>query len=539
MLRIGNAIQGILRGVEVAVDSGCAKLRIFISSVQKELEQERDSASYAITENPTLDEYLEPVLYENLPASSSKALEECVALVARCQIYVLIVGQKAGFMLDRRSITHAEFQKARALHEAGRMALLVFRKKVDGPREKGATALLEEVGETGVKYKEFSSPKEFRQEFLAAIRKLLKSRLAPAEASLLEAASRGDIESISNFECERSSVPLADLDEAIARRMMAHWYGMPATGITRKDLTSYLLIRGHLIRNSAGALQPTRLGSIVLAKDATKDRSLTNATVMAEAFAGVSPAADPRDQQLITGPVTTVVRKALDFVSRNTRHPDRIVGVQRFTLDEYPQKAIREMLVNAIAHRSYEDIGSRIRLHVFSDRIVVSSPGLTPAPLTPRRLMSGEALPRSRNPLLAQSLYHLDLMENRGSGVRRIQTMCQTHGLKGFSIRAVDGHLEFTLFGPGEDIEALPLPAELLEKVLPTSRRENLNARQIDMAERLGRGETLTSRECEKLYDVTRETTSKDFKVLLDERVAERIGQGRATRYILAGLSRK
>lgn len=51
---------------------------------------------------------------------------------------------------------------------------------------------------------------------------------------------------------------------------------------------------------------------------------------------------------------------------------------------------------------------------------------------------------------------------------------------------------------------------------------EVLNARQIDMAERLGRGETLTSRACEKLYDATRETTYKDFKVLLDVHVAER-----------------
>jgi ATP-dependent DNA helicase RecG len=471
-----------------------SKLRIFISSVQKEMEPERDSARLVINYNAALDEYFQPVRYEDQPASSAVAIRQCVELVGTCQVYVLIVGEKAGSMHGQHSITHAEFRKARELFEADKMELLVFRKKVVGSREKGAEALLADVYETGVKYKEYSTFEEFREEFIFAIRALLKGRITPVEASRIARAVKETTELASDFEMQDSTVPLTDFDSSIARRMIAAWDNLDADRISDDELNNHLMVRGHVVRRQKRRLHATRLGALVLAKDPTKDLSLVNASVMAEAYSGATITARTRDQQLISGPAEYMVAQGLEFVSRNTRHPDRVVGMRRITLDEYPKAAVREALVNAIAHRNYEDVGSRTRLQVFSDRIVVSSPGLTTSPLTPQRLKSGEARPRSRNPLLAQSLYRLDLMENRGSGIQRIREIVAGGGLKDFDIKAVDGHLEMTLFGPGENIDALPLPREVLDAVLPVSRRRFLNERQLMMAEHLGRGEILTSR---------------------------------------------
>jgi ATP-dependent DNA helicase RecG len=42
-------------------------------------------------------------------------------------------------------------------------------------------------------------------------------------------------------------------------------------------------------------------------------------------------------------------------------------------MDEYPVEALREALVNAVAHRQYEDAGRKIMLEVFSDRVAISS----------------------------------------------------------------------------------------------------------------------------------------------------------------------
>ena len=67
---------------------------------------------------------------------------------------------------------------------------------------------------------------------------------------------------------------------------------------------------------------------------------------------------------------------AVRFVQRNTRHPMRVVGLRRVRVDEYPETALREALVNAIAHRDYREAGVKVTFEVFHDRVVVTSPGL-------------------------------------------------------------------------------------------------------------------------------------------------------------------
>lgn len=57
------------------------KIRVFISSVQKELTVEREWAKYALNKVPSLDLFFSPVLYEHELATSNQAIKECVDLV--------------------------------------------------------------------------------------------------------------------------------------------------------------------------------------------------------------------------------------------------------------------------------------------------------------------------------------------------------------------------------------------------------------------------------------------------------------------------
>ena len=99
------------------------------------------------------------------------------------------------------------------------------------------------------------------------------------------------------------------------------------------------------------------------------------------------------------------IEQALAFVDRNTRHPMRVVGSNRVRLDEYPVEALREALVNAIAHRDYDDGSRKIMLEVFSDRVVVSSPGLPPLPLTVQKLAPANTNP-ARAIRFSPSVFH-------------------------------------------------------------------------------------------------------------------------------------
>jgi predicted HTH transcriptional regulator len=65
------------------------------------------------------------------------------------------------------------------------------------------------------------------------------------------------------------------------------------------------------------------------------------------------------------------------------------------------QRITGSALVNAVAHRNYEDASRKIAVQIFSDRIVVASPGYPPAPLTLAKLRRGNYRPCSRNSVIA------------------------------------------------------------------------------------------------------------------------------------------
>lgn len=72
-----------------------SKLRVFISSVQKELENERLAVLSLISTDQFLQAHCEPVLYEFEPASPEKAVEECLALLNKCDICLTIIWKEA------------------------------------------------------------------------------------------------------------------------------------------------------------------------------------------------------------------------------------------------------------------------------------------------------------------------------------------------------------------------------------------------------------------------------------------------------------
>jgi predicted HTH transcriptional regulator len=130
------------------------------------------------------------------------------------------------------------------------------------------------------------------------------------------------------------------------------------------------------------------------------------------------------------------IERALAFIQRNTRHPMRVIGLNRVSLDEYPTEALREALVNAVAHRRYEQEGQSIMVEVFFDRVVVSSPGLLPKPLTLAKIRSGNYRPCSRNPLISRGLSFFHRMDERGSGFGRMkqEMLCLEVGMRNLPI---------------------------------------------------------------------------------------------------------
>ena len=365
-----------------------AKLCVFVSSVQKELEDERLIVQNLVNTDAFLSAHCTPVLYELEPASPDKALEGCLQSLDGCQVYLLIVGIEYGTPVGGLSITHAEYRRAKKR----KLPVLAFIKGDRSvKREDGTSKLLAELDADGPKYKRFGNVIELQKEVRAALVKLLKDRFGISPTSDENQIAEQTIEATSSFE----SQPLArlrwqDLDHEVLRRLIAAAENRDAGSLSdggSRCPAPLLAVLPGVIR-ATGETYATAAGIVLLAKDPSM--VFPQCRILADAYRSTEPDGDPRDHEDIRAPMPLAIDRAIAFIDRNTRHPMRIVGLNRVRLDEYPVDGLREALVNAVAHRQYEDAGRKILLEVFADRVVLSSPGLPPKPITLASLRKGK-----------------------------------------------------------------------------------------------------------------------------------------------------
>lgn len=154
---------------------------------------------------------------------------------------------------------------------------------------------------------------------------------------------------------------------------------------------------------------------------------LSSAYVQCVAYAGTERNAEYQvDAQDCDGPVDEQIQQAFNFVKRNMR-VEAVKRPGRIDIPQYDLGAVYEALVNAVAHRDYAMHGARIRVHLFADRLEISTPGGLPNSLT---VDSMDANSISRNETLVNLLsryYPADpvtrrqnLIERRGEGVPTI-----------------------------------------------------------------------------------------------------------------------
>ena len=121
-----------------------------------------------------------------------------------------------------------------------------------------------------------------------------------------------------------------------------------------------------------------------------------------------------------------VIDRAIDFVSRNMGTMAWLEGGRRRRKKTYPEEAIRESIVNAVAHRDYTITVTDIELSLYSDRLEVISPGRLPNTVTVEKMKQGYRA--ARNELLKDILRDYGYVEHRGIGVRnRIIMAMQAH----------------------------------------------------------------------------------------------------------------
>ena len=202
-----------------------------------------------------------------------------------------------------------------------------------------------------------------------------------------------------------------------------HWSKFTTFNSPEND-EEFLLKLRFLTKDIDGNIHPTVSG-VLMSCDQPQEY-LPGAYIQAVAYNWVERnAADQYDAQDITGPLDKQIKDACAFVKKNMR----VAAVKepaRRDIPQYSMQAVFEAVVNAVAHRDYSIAASKIRLHLFSDRLEIFSPGSIP------NTMSVDTLPLrqvTRNELLTSMLSRCPVMlpgievmrhyflERRGEGV--------------------------------------------------------------------------------------------------------------------------
>ena len=280
-----------------------------------------------------------------------------------------------------------------------------------------------------------------------------------------------------------------------------------------------LLKRGCLVERG-GRLLPTVAGLLLFAVDVERH---VRSEVLVVRYAG-REMSDEFVRQDIRDTLPEQVRRVESAVLANLRTGARIDSLQREEHLEYPLKAVREAIVNAVAHRDYSLRGDDIRISMFTDRIEFYSPGRLPGHITVQNIVDERF---SRNGVLVQVLSDMGFIERLGYGIDRMIKLMADEGLALPEFRETANGFVVTLYGPGEDF--VPRQA--------SQRREwrllGLNERQIAALEYVDEHGRITNREFQALSpDVSSETIRRDLADLVSRDLLLKIGRKRATYYI-------
>lgn len=194
-------------------------------------------------------------------------------------------------------------------------------------------------------------------------------------------------------------------------------------------------------------------------------------------------------------------------------------AMQREEIWEFPLKAVREALINALIHRDYTSTG-RVQVRVYDDRMIVSNPGGLAEGLTIGDLLREPHASLPRNPILAQVFYYANLVEQWGSGTLRMRDACRAQGLPDpeFQSTATSFSVTFRKDDLSED----------------SLRRRGLNARQIQGIQHVRRHGSIKNSEYQAITGAARRTSARDLEQLGEMGLLERSDLlGRTVHYVL------
>jgi predicted HTH transcriptional regulator len=474
------------------------RLGIFVSSVQKELAEERRAVKSFIEGDPLLSRFFTVFLFEDLPASDRRANAVYLAEVDRCAVYLGIFGYEYGVEDGEGfSPTEREFERATA---TGKPRLIFVKGTDDRGREPKMKSLIRKAGRQLIR-RRFGSSQELTAALYASLVDYLEAcgtiQTRPFEDRPCQEATIDDVDA----RAVTSFVRLARLERQ---------FPLPV-----KTPTADVLAHLHLLHGD----RPGNAAILLFGRD--PQRFLPSAEVRCMHFHGTDIQRPVPFYRVFKGTLFEQVDMAVDFVlsklnrSVGTRAESNRAPVRH----EIPPDVIREAIVNAIAHRDYTSAGA-VQVSVFADRVEVWNPGMLPPPLTPESLRRPHGS-IARNPRICEALFLTHYIEKYGTGTLMMIRESLAHALPEPDFAQRGGEFTIAVWRNW-----------LTEKVLAGY---NLNDRKQRAIEFLKAHGSITNSQYQREFSVAKRTASLDLADLVSAGLVEKEGStGRGVQYRMA-----
>jgi len=346
-----------------------------------------------------------------------------------------------------------------------------------------------------------------------------------------------------------------DLERFLLRKRGRHWDGIPLPGFNPVDcdpaafdqfrrralqsgrmddavlndadetlLEKLQLVEGDYLRQA---------GALLFARD--PDRFIVGAYVKIGFFVTDD---DLRYQDEIHGNLFEQIDKTMDLLTtKYMKAYIRYEGLQRIEEFPFPVAALREALLNALAHKDY-GTAIPVQISVYEDRIVIWNPGVLPENWTVQSLLEKHPS-RPFNPLVSGALFRAGFIESWGRGIEKIDAECRNHGIEppDYNYGMAGLMLTFNAKLPDEENSAVSADEKEGGQIggqiggamggpmggLMGGPIE-LTARQNELLELL-REEPLSSRECMATkLGINQSAIQKHLKILKEKGVLKRVG---------------
>jgi ATP-dependent DNA helicase RecG len=221
----------------------------------------------------------------------------------------------------------------------------------------------------------------------------------------LIAELRRSVEGVAFDEMPMPELTVDDLDIAAARKLFKD----------RRKLDKQELLTLKLLRKDQGKQVPTKGAILLFGKERTFH--FPDAWVQCGRFIGQDKT-DIFDHIELDEPLPQAVDSILLFLKKHAMRGADFSEIRRKDVWSIPLNILREAVINALVHADYSQRGAPVRIAFFDDRIEIENPGILMPGMTIEDMKQGVS--KIRNPVIARIFRELELIEQWGSGVRRM-----------------------------------------------------------------------------------------------------------------------